>query len=413
MQLTDQARGTCLVVFRALAIVLIVPMALSGCQSHDRASAGLPTTYEASTMLGLRWCEVVQRTVDPVPGQEISVTIPLDGQDYRIDLKPDSVRAAGYRVLVQEADGSVTARRGGPVRTLRGTVRGRPGCRVAGSVLSDGLHMVILLEDGRRCWMEPLPGGAPHTYAVYDQRHILSPGGVCRTPGADAADAVDEDDQDNEPSSAASPTSVFVAQIACDTDTEYVAAQGSVSATEARINAIINAINVQFESQAGIRHEITSIVIRRGSDPYTASDAQDRLCQFIQEWTSNRTDVDRDVAHLFTGANLRGGTIGIAADIGGTGICVTDGGCRGGQFGAFGSYCLAQSDFSSSFSCATDITAHELGHLWGAVHCNCVTSTMNPGITCSNRFSAGTVRSIIRYRDTRGCLERAAADTGS
>ncbi len=413
MQLTDQARGTCPVVFRALAIVLIAPVTLSGCQSHDRASAGLPATYEASTMLGLRWCEVVRRTVDPIPGQNLSVTIPLDGKDYRIDLEPSSVRAAGYRVLVQEADGAVIAQRGGPVRTLRGTVRGRPGCRVAASVLNDGLHMVVQLEDGRRCWMEPLPEASPHTYAVYDQRHILPPGGVCRTPGADDPDRIDEDDQDNEPSSEASQTSVLVAQIACDTDTEYVAAQGSVSATEARINAIINAINVQYESQAGIRHEITSIVIRRASDPYTASDAQDRLCQFIQEWTSNRTDVDRDVAHLFTGANLNRGTIGIAADIGATGICVTDGGCRGGQFDTFGSYCLAQSDFSPSFSCATDVTAHELGHLWGAFHCTCPTSTMNPGITCSNRFSARTVRSILRYRDTRECLERAAVDTGS
>ena len=78
MQVTDQARGRCPVVYMALAIILVVPM--SGCQSNAQTSAGLPTTYEASTMLGLRWCEVVRQTVDPMPQQKLSVTIPIDGR---------------------------------------------------------------------------------------------------------------------------------------------------------------------------------------------------------------------------------------------------------------------------------------------------------------------------------------------
>ena len=86
------------------------------------------------------------------------------------------------------------------------------------------------------------------------------------------------------------------------------------------------------------------------------------------------------------------------------GICEREGGCRGGRFGAFGSYCLAQSEFSSSFSCVTDLTAHELGHLWVAFHCACPASTMNAGITCANTFSARAILSILRYRDTRDCL---------
>ena len=152
-------------------------------------------------------------------------------------------------------------------------------------------------------------------------------------------------------------------------------------------------------------------MIRTASDPYTARGAKDRLCQFIQEWTANRTDVERDVTHLFTGSDLRGGTIGIAADIGGTGICVDEGGCSGGRFGTFGSYCLSQTDFSGSFACVTDLTAHELGHLRGAFHCRCPRSTMNAGVTCTNTFGARTIRSILRYRDTRDCLEEAAPDS--
>ena len=149
-------------------------------------------------------------------------------------------------------------------------------------------------------------------------------------------------------------------------------------------------------------------MIRTASDPYTAPGAKDRLCQFIREWTANRSDVERDVAHLFTGADLRGGTVGIAADIGGTGICVPDGSCTGGRFGTRGSYCLSQSDFSGSFACVSDLTAHELGHLWGAFHCSCPSSTMNPGVTCTNTFGERSIGSILRYCDTRDCLEQQA-----
>ena len=87
-----------------------------------------------------------------------------------------------------------------------------------------------------------------------------------------------------------------------------------------------------------------------------------------------------------------------------------EGGCDGGRFGTFGSYCLSQSDFSRNFSCVTDLTAHELGHLWGAFHCDCPANTMNPGITCSNTFSAGSIRSIVDYRDTRECVDQDEAE---
>ncbi len=413
MQQNDLTRARCLVV--SLAVALTVPVTMTACQSPGRAPAAqsppgaVPTADEASAVLGVKRCRVVRQTVDQTPGQRLSVEMPIDQRQYRIDLWPNSVRAAGYRLLVQGADGGVTDRRAGPLRTLSGAVRGRPGCRVAGAVLQDGLHVVVRLENGRRCWMEPVPRSvAPaHTYAVYDDRDLLPTGGVCRTPGADGPGPLGGQSRDE----ASHTDTVLIARIACDTDTEFVAAQGSVADAEARINAIINAINLQYEAEVGIRHEITSVLIRTASDPYTATGAQNRLCQFIQEWTNNRSDVERDVAHLFTGANLSGNTIGIAADIGGTGICVSEGGCVGGQFGTFGSYCLAQSDFTASFSCATDLTAHELGHLWGAFHCNCPGSTMNPGITCTNTFSAATIDSIASYRDTRDCLEAAAEDT--
>lgn len=393
-----------MITIRPLAVALVPALVLCACQSQDLgpATGGLPTADQASHMLGLSSCRVVRCAVDPTPGRPVSVMMPIEGMNYRVDLEPHSVRAEGYRVLVQRPDGRVESRRPGRVRTYRGTVPGRPRCGVAAAMLGDGLHVTVQLEDGRTCWMTPLE--PRNAYAVYTARNVLPVRGVCRTPGAD------EPDRPGGRTQTTPGGPLLIARLACDTDTEFVAAQGSPSAVEARINAIINSVNLQYESQVGIRHEIATIVIRESADPYTATEARSRLCEFIEEWTSNRSDIDRDLAHLFTGANLSGSTIGIASDIGGTGVCVSDGGCRGGRFGTFGSYCLAQTDFSPSFACLTDLTAHELGHLWGAFHCTCPTGTMNASVTCSNTFSRTSIRSILGYRDTLDCLEEADAE---
>ena len=51
-----------------------------------------------------------------------------------------------------------------------------------------------------------------------------------------------------------------------------------------------------------------------------------------------------------------------------------------------------------------DLSAHELGHLWGAFHCDCPGWTMNPSITCANRFIQGSIDAIVAHRDSRQCL---------
>ena len=111
-------------------------------------------------------------------------------------------------------------------------------------------------------------------------------------------------------------------------DDRYYQDYGKPANVQNRVELIINTRNGQYESQVAIRHEITQILVRTtSSDPYTSSDAATLLCQFITEWTNNQSGVPRDVAHLFTGRSINGGTIGIAADLGD--ICDNNGGCSG------------------------------------------------------------------------------------
>jgi hypothetical protein len=110
--------------------------------------------------------------------------------------------------------------------------------------------------------------------------------------------------------------------------------------------------------------------------------------------------VPRDLAQLFTGRNISagaGGYIGYAFQIGA--VCTNT------------SYCVSQSDWGdccNSLACATDLSAHELGHLWNAVHCSdFCESTMFPNILCTNTFmnsAPSSIAAITAYRNAASCL---------
>ena len=74
----------------------------------------------------------------------------------------------------------------------------------------------------------------------------------------------------------------------------------------------------------------------------------------------------RDAAQLFTGKNLTGGYIGLAIT---RSLCSTD--------AAF-SVVVSNSVACVPLACKTDLSAHELGHIWSANHCSCLGWTMNP-----------------------------------
>ena len=172
------------------------------------------------------------------------------------------------------------------------------------------------------------------------------------------------------------------AELACDADFEYFTKWGSVANVENRINSIINSNNVLYEAQTGLSHTITTIIVRTSSNqPYTQKEASNLLSQFRNHWNANHGNIQRDVAHLFTGKTLAGNTIGIAY--------------LGVVCNIPWAYGLSRSDFSTNFACVTDLTAHELGHNWNAPHCSCPNHTMNAYITCANDFHSSSISATL------------------
>lgn len=359
---------------------------------------------DLSAILNVQSCSIITLELGQTASAGLTATIPIDGVPATLDLEPRSVRAENFSVELQLEDGSLMPIEPLPPSTYRGTVAGSPGSAVAAALAPEGLYARIVLPDGADHFVEPVAahvaGAAPNQYAVYRGDAVVASGGTCGVRGAQGLHGI----------AAAAPTTtgttaaggLYLAELALDADFEYFQLNGSdVDATVAKMETIINSVNVQYERDVTIRHVVTKIVIRVAEpDPYTTTDADALLTQLRNEWTALPLVLQpRDVVQLFTGRELDTNTIGIA-NLGQV--------CRTGSH-----YSLVQSDCCGNGGCSTDLSAHELGHSWNALHCGdeggndpnpcspaCWTETMNCSLTCSNRFGAVSISQITAFRDT-------------
>ncbi len=355
---------------------------------------------QANMALGLEDSELIRIQQPMSIGAPILLNVDLGGLPMTLDLTPRSVRTSGFQVVTVDEDGVETPVESGPVRTLWGSVLEDPGSLVSASLMDDGLYARISLSSGDDYWLQPIASkvhnAAPNDYLLYHNDDVID---VIRNCGSDLL-------PDNDPvaqsigggGSTYGPGTFWICEIACDCDGNYYNKYGSAAAVQARIEAVINGLNVQYLRDVNIRHDISYLLIRTSNGPYTSTDPSTLLNQFKNEWVSNQSSVQRDIAHLFTGKNLNGGVIGIAW----LGVICNK---------SLG-YGLVQSDCCGSFACTTDLSAHELGHNWNAGHCTCSGWTMHPYIGCSNRFNATkTIPGITSFRDSRNCLDQGANGT--
>ncbi len=376
---------------------LLVGLALTASASaQDLESA-------VNRSLGLTESQVQKLELFGDPATGLTVPFELNGTATQLALSPHSVRASSFELVEQRADGTLVSVAPGPVVTLRGTVESMPDARVAGALLEDGLYARIMIAGGSEFWIQPVPtsieGASPSHHVLYERGDVLRTSHFC---GADllannfGQPGFEEVPQNN----TAMGTSLFTAEVGCDADYEYYLDYGSSTTNVSdRIQTVINSINLQYESEVSITHSITRVIVRTSSNqPYTSSDASTLLNQFRSEWNANQGSVQRDVAHLFTGKSIDGGTIGIAW-VGA--ICSTYG------------YGMVESDFNNNYSSTTDLSAHELGHNWNAQHCTCTSYTMNPYITSANTFNPNVTRgTITSFRDSRTCLDSGGGGGG-
>lgn len=331
------------------------------------------------------------------PSFEVSVRV--DGELMTLELSPHSMRSPDFQLIDDGEFSRSVVQDLPPACTYRGLARSAGASPRSGHVaatLSQGqLRAVIAMDDGSVREIQPLARGAGW-HAILRAEDLDSPEGLCGV--LDGAHGLGADQGSAGASQRAG--SLVKAEIAFDADFPFYQANGSnLNNTLLDIETVMNVVDGIYENDVSCVFEITTVIVRtsNGSNPYSTTDPGGLLNQFESLWNTNNTPIKRDVAHLMTGVNLSGSVIGIAS-LGS--VCFNS-----------SAYGLSQSRFTSNLTSRAGLTAHELGHNFGANHCNGASDCY---IMCSglggcggrlDRFGTSSVNAITNLLTTRACFE--------
>jgi hypothetical protein len=343
----------------------------------------------------------------------IELSVVLDGAPATLALTRRSMRSPDARLFVDRGTGRLDEVPFPRARTYRGGIVGEPGAMVVASILHDGLVAIVERGNGERVFIEPASrtdsNAKPGEHRAY---RAADAGPVPGTCGSDDLEQPSLRTRARPADGGIAGATTYLTDIAFDADYEYFQKNASsLDFTVADIESIMTQVEFVYTRDTDIAYEISAIVVRTSaSDPYTATAASDLLCEFRTYWNANaESDIKRDVAHLFTGKNLDGTTVGLAWI---EAVCQDIASVCSGSVGDTG-YSLVESKFGgATVSQRVALSCHELGHNWGATHCDglgdchimCASIGGCDGISGLNlKFGATEVGQIVTYRNSVTC----------
>lgn len=344
----------------------------------------------------------------------------IEGVQVTLVAEPINFRTPDFQVLIQGLDGVLTPADAPALQTYRGRILEFPAAQAALRIDGPRVSGLIRLASDDLRYIQPVrqivPAAPVDLHVLYAAADVLASDHVCGVGEQHIvhlgdAGAFSDGDGGDTPRGGITPI-----EIAFDSDVEYFEANGSsVSETVRDIEFVLNGVDLLYQ-QLNIAYIVRAIIVRTAeSDPYSSTDADVLLCGFRAFWNAS-VSIPRDTAHLMTGKNLDGSTIGLAwVGV----VCNVEGG--GGAFcpvEASRAYGLSQSRFSTNDASRFAVTAHELGHNWGACHCNQSACTgggadADCGIMCSSvsgcpggltNWGTRATAQIGVFRNTRTCL---------
>ncbi|MBX3355452.1 MAG: hypothetical protein KF724_07110 [Phycisphaeraceae bacterium] len=350
--------------------------------------------------------------------ENFEIQVDLGGTPTLVSFSRYSVRSHNFQLLVDYGQGELVEVDAPPSLTYRGTVAGIPNAVAAAALHDDGLSAMIRLPEGITWMIEPvgrLIGETTDTrHAFYRGSDLLPTGHVCATDllGFEPAEVME--------GGIATDTPAWT-EIGIDTDFEFFQKNGSnVTLTLNDIELVMNNVDAVYTNDLQISYEITTVIIRASSDdPYAATTIGNRLCEFRSVWNSTpESSIVRDIAHMFSGFNYSGGTIGIAwLGV----VCNKNGNVCGSGNGNVG-YSIVESKYLSNtpLFLRISLSAHELGHNWNATHCDsegnpncnimCSSNNGCGGVNGSNlKFNTLSINQITAYRNSNSCTPVIAA----
>lgn len=403
----------------AIALSLVAIIALGALQAGAEVSkkAIRPSAIDI-TIAELSQFQLFTPTLPGDLPAHIEFSMPIDGVATSIVLDKTSIRGDNFKVLVDSGNGVLNEVDPPAVRTYKGTLAGRPQTIVVGSLLPTGFSATIHLEDATTWVVQPLSDFRPELarngqHVSFSAADVIPDGRGCALgrPGfpiskyrSPLSQAIADGQVENQEGGIAGTTPRQV-EIGCETDHEFYVKNGSnVASTINDIELIVSNVNVIYDRDLNITHELGTIVVRSDvNDPYTSTTINGRLTQFGSKWnTTPENGIFRDISHMFSGYNFSGGTIGIAY------LGVVCNGTNNAQYG------VVESRFTTALSSRIALSAHELGHNWDATHCDaqgasachimCASLGGCGGISGTNlKFDPQTISEVTTYLGQVSC----------
>jgi hypothetical protein len=350
---------------------------------------------------------------------------------FELTVEPFDVRADNYRAVAVGANGETRELGRAPARWFKGTLDGVEGSH-ARFVLDENNFQGVIVTPDETYFVEPTvdfsKSATSGDFVFYAASNVKASaeGGECGTTLAErvGAEAARRSGARSQPpaSSSKGPTVEYAfapkprADVATESDFEYTQSfaanpnnvgQADADAANQDILNIIAGVDAIYDAQLGIK---IRVVFQRAwttnTDPYTLTNASNALSEFRSNYSAS-PPVDPsnvDLVHMFTGKDFDGGTIGIAY------MGVT---CNVPEF----AYGISQSKWNggSIMMPRIALTAHEMGHNFGASHPNqenpvppsCDPSIMNSFIQFTSNFCQFSRDQITNHVSSNGsCLTR-------
>lgn len=366
---------------RSSAIALSISLIIS-----STAAAVLPVADGLGDLFR-DWTPLELQLPAGVPAN-FEVPAVIDGQRVTLDLGAYSMRGPHFQVLLDEGGPELVHAEVGPPCTYRGSIRGLPDSRVAASLINRQLRALILMPDGATWAIQPMADFVPERRAVahvmYRAADAIAPEGICGNLLGDPPGPKERPASDG---GLAGVTPGWT-EFAAEADYEFFQANGSsITNTVNDIETVMNNVDLIYDRDADIAYEFSVFVIRSASaDPYTATTIDGRLTEFENKWNIlPESEIQRDVAQMFSGVNFSGGVIGLAPL---AVVCVP----------AY-SYSVVESRYTTQLTYRTSLSAHEIGHNWACLHCDSA-GTANCHIMCSSNGGCGGVSGTNLKLDT-------------
>lgn len=344
-----------------------------------------------------RFDVVKLNATDSIEGEISEIAFMTSAGSVTLTVSPHDLRAPFYRAEDTGNTGTSELERAA-VTTFKGLVKGDPNSEVRLTI--DGGRIEGFYDSGSdRFFIEPASrysaqaeSGELIIYRGEDVRHREDFWCSAEMP------AKIETGRDMAVSENASGVQTYYRRldIATEADSQFVSRHGGAVQTNNEILSILNMAEGTFSEEVRLRFRVTFQHTWNSTDPFTSSTTDQLLQSFRTHWNANYGNVQRNVAHLFTGKSFAQSQ----------GLAFLSAVCNSPAFayGLTGYVGWAPGKYL--------VTAHELGHNLGADHAEaaqgCTNTLMNAQLSGSTPltfcgFSRGEIGGFLA--GSGSCLE--------